>query len=299
MRNLVSAASLAVVTLVAASSSSRAAVIVDGKLDADYGAPLVMQTTQTSAGDNSAGMVQFANGSELDAAYGFISDATLHLFLSGNLASRLVPADNPDNSDLIHILIDSVPGGQGMLIDELAGLQLDSGFAPDYAFRASNYDYLLIPGGQFITSETMLPTGGGGTWFYLGSSVPGGPGLLTGGSNPFGIQAAVDMSNVAGVTAGCGAGSGSGVTTGIEWSIPLAAIGSPAGCIAICALVTDYTTVSVSNQVLGPVPAGTCALGAASGVNFNAIPGQQFFYVCPAATPAQRSTWGQLKTRYH
>ena len=52
------------------------------------------------------------------------------------------------------------------------------------------------------------------------------------------------------------------------------------------------------NQVLGPLPPGTCNLGAASGVNFANIAGNQFFEVCPAATPVMHSSWGALKSIY-
>lgn len=134
---------------------------------------------------------------------------------------------------------------------------------------------------------------------YLGKGPAGGPGTLSGGTNPDGILATIDNHCTAGVTFGCGAGNGSGVTTGVEWEVPLAAIGNPQGCIGVCALIYSSANHGITNQVLGPVPAGTCPLGAPAGVDFSTIPGNQFFTVCPLAVATRSSTWGTLKLRYH
>jgi hypothetical protein len=55
---------------------------------------------------------------------------------------------------------------------------------------------------------------------------------------------------------------------------------------------------SIGNQVLGPVPPGTCDLGAFSSVNFAGVSGDQFFTVCPLSTPVAPGTWGRLKSVY-
>lgn len=87
--------------------------------------------------------------------------------------------------------------------------------------------------------------------------------------------------------------------TGIEWAIPLAALGNPPGAIQACALIArpGVDAGQVSNQVLGPVPEGTCALGAANLVSFESVPGAQYF-VIDASVPAARKSWGSLKTLY-
>lgn len=108
----------------------------------------------------------------------------------------------------------------------------------------------------------------------------------------------MDNSNGAGVTAGCAAGSGSGVTTGVEWAIPLGAIGDPTGCVTVSVFVANAGGSPLGNQVLGPLPPGTCALGAPAGVDFSSIPGNQYFTVCPGTTSALSSTWGRIKTIY-
>jgi hypothetical protein len=101
-----------------------------------------------------------------------------------------------------------------------------------------------------------LPAGGGGAGYFLGGAEAGGPGTLSGGSDPYGIEATVNNSNLAGVTDGCAAGSGDGVATGVEWAIPLAALGNPSGCVEVCALIklSDSFNAHVANQVLGPLP---------------------------------------------
>lgn len=73
--------------------------------------------------------------------------------------------------------------------------------------------------------------------YGLGRTGGGGPGPLSGGTNPFGVLCSIYQTNRAGVTAGCVGSSGTSVTTGIEWAIPLAALGNPSGPIRICALI--------------------------------------------------------------
>ena len=284
------------------------AATIDGRLDPQYGPALSIQTTQTSQADAIDGQLDFSGGSELDAAYGYIENGTLYLFFSGNLMF-LWDLEGQTLWLPLDIFIDSTPGGQNALLsnnpapdpfaynlNNLAGLTFDSGFAADY--------WLSLGGNggtwpRLQAYEGALPSAGGGAGAFLGSGSCGGPGTLSGGSNPDGIQVTLDDRNVSGVTSGCGAASGAGVTTGAEWAIPLAAIGNPSGCVKVCAFVSFGDHSQLFNQVLGPLPAGTCNLGVASAVNFASIPGDQFFTVCPGgATPARHATWGSLKSIY-
>jgi hypothetical protein len=300
----------AVSLLVAAAS---AAPIVDGTLDADHGAALATQTTQTSLGDASQGLVDFAFGSELDAAYGVISDGVLHLFLSGNLMFQERGMEPGFRSDEIDVYVDSEAGGQNVLradnpavggmyhpLNTRAGLRFDADFAPDHWFNGWLYSAGSNLGAPyaFRLYSASLPADRGGAGGFLGQSSPGGPGTLTGGTNPDGIGAAIDNRNVAGVGAGCDAASGDGVTTGIELAIPLAAIGNPTGCVGVCVIAVSYWDGSISNQVLGPLPAGTCAPGAPATVDFSGVAGDQFFTVCPENVPARASSWGSVKILY-
>ncbi len=276
---------------------------VDGQLDPDYGAPITIQTTQTGlgagqiVGDNNKGDLNFSNGSELDGGYGFVSGGVLYLFLGGNLAlmTRMNQVDTIGHT--LDVFIDSVPGGQNSLNglgsgNPLNSLTFDAGFTADYRLELSgglsggaNSPPIWAAGYQMMTST------GGGPFVNLGFGSAGGPGTLSGGSNPHGILATLDNRNIAGVTFGCAAASGAGVTTGIEWAIPLAAIGNPTGCITLAVIVRESgATGSVSNQVLGPVPAGTCPPGPAATVNFQNIAGNQFFTVCRGIIGVPRST---------
>jgi hypothetical protein len=281
------------------------AVTVDGHLEPDYGPALSTQTTQTNNGDSPFAQVMTASGSELDQAYGFIVGGVLHLFLSGNL--MYVPGAELMGHWLpTDLFIDSGPGGQNRLssdnptiepsydLKQMAGLAFDAAFEADYWLSCGS-TYFFTPLRAYFAT---LPTGGGGTGDYLGHAPTGGPGTLSGGTNPDGIEAALDNRNRGGVSGGCGAASGAGVTTGVEWAIPLAAIGNPTGCIKVCAIVCSQDHATIANQVLGPVPPGTCNLGATSAVNFASIAGDQFFMVCPPATPARVTSWGVLKTIY-
>jgi hypothetical protein len=53
----------------------------------------------------------------------------------------------------------------------------------------------------------------------------------------------------------------------------------------------------VSNQVMGPIPPGTCSLTPAASTDFSTLPGDQFFTICPP-TPVRQESWGTLKTLY-
>jgi hypothetical protein len=280
------------------------AVPVDGVRDPEYGFALSTQITQTNLGDQPD---NFLYGSELDEAYGYVAGDTLHLLLTGSFNRYFgepLTLPNP-----LHLYIDDRPGGQNTLggsnpdvgayagLESMTGLRFDAAFSPDFWL----YGALEASGPRpFFAYYAELPAGGGGTGYWLGSTGMNGPGTLSGAgaNNPFGILASIDVSNSAGVTAGCAAASGAGVTTGIEWAIPLAAIGNPSGTIKVCALlVSAGPSGVVSNQVLGPVPPGTCSLGPAPGVDFESVPGLQYFLI-DAATPVRPSSWGRLKAAY-
>jgi len=300
-------------TLVSAPAVHAASVPIDGRLDAEYGAARSVQVNATDRGDWTPGfdpppppyLYAFAPGSELDDAYAFVAGGALHLFFGGNFRSyQGEPLIAPD---AIEVFIDCAPGGQNVLradnpslgsyvrLDALGGLHFDADFSPDYWFQADVETPFMQP--LWVYGST-LPAGAGGAGAFLGRADAAGPGTLSGGSNPDGVLASLDNSNRGGVGAGCGTASGAGVTTGIEFAIPLAALGSPSGPISIGALVAMAGgDARVSNQVLGPVPAGTCALGAANSTNFAGIPGAQYFTL-DAPVPARAASWGRLKARY-
>ncbi len=295
---------LVALAALALSAATAPAATVSGSLTPAYGAPLVVQTTQTTV-DGLYGAIDQSSGSELDAGYAYAANDTLYLFLAGNLQFWLQLEGNITHIDPLFVFLDTQPGGQGTLLagdprvdawfdlSALAGLKFDADFEPDWAFGLGSATWPTLR-----AYEAELAAGGGGAGTFLGNATCGGPGALSGGGNPFGVAVTLDDRNTGGVTQGCGASSGAGVNTGIEWAIPLAAIGNPTGCIRVCAFLEPFNTSSLLDQVLGPLPAGTCDPGPASGVDFSAIPGEQFFSVCPQATPARRVPWGRLKAAY-
>ncbi len=284
--------SLAAIVVVLLSPAADA-VPVDGTLDPDYGQARITQSIQTGlsagqiTGDNNRGELDFANGSELDAGHAYIAEDTLHLFLAGNLALVLNQNQNGTIRHVLEIFLDTAPGGQNTLNgngagDVMNGLGFDPGFAADYRLQFEGDDNGFSGPRDWTARLQALPFNGGGTLVTLGRAPAGGPGTLIGGTNPNGIRASIDNRNVGGVTLGCADAIGDGVTRGIEWEIPLAAIGSPQGCIRITAMVRS--AVALSNQVLAPLPIGTCPPGQPQFVNFASHAGDQFFTVCPGAT---------------
>ena len=283
------------------------AVTVDGQLDADYGLALSTQTTQTQYDDN-LGLVDGSNGSELDEAYGFVANGTLYLFITGNVYENWLPPELGTAHQVLSIFFDTGPGGQSPLradnpplegLSVLPGLKFDADFTPDYfvGFNPGGW-----PLGPFYTvvGYATLPAGGGATGYVVGNGAAGAPGTLTGGTNPFGILASINNQNGAGVGTGCGAASGAGVRTGVELAIPLAALGNPTGCIKACAMISypGYSAHALSNQILGPVPPGTCELGDPMKTDLSTLPGNQYFTICPQATPSHDLSWGKVKTLY-
>lgn len=275
------------------------AATMDGALDPEYGAALTVQTTQTSLQYDEN---DFMYGAELDGAFGYVAGDTLYLLVAGTY-NRFYsePLALPRQ---LQLYFDTTPGGQSPLLGAanpslgnfvnlrgMEGLRFDAEFTPDYWLAGSRDAF-----GKYFAHYAELPAGGGGAGGFLGSSDLGGDGALSGGTNPFGVRVTLDNGNTAGVSFGCDAASGAGVTTGAEWAIPLAAIGDPRGDIKVCALLAYANEGGgwIGNQILGPVPPGTCTLGLASGVDFGNLAGVQFF-VIDRTVPAVRTSWGRVK----
>jgi hypothetical protein len=288
------------------------AVAVDGVADAAYGPVRVVQTLQSAGyyADSQLGLLGPAWGLELDGAYAVVADGTLYVTLAGNLLFQGNPVDYGAFVGNFELFIDCLPGGQNALRSDNwirigsgatpGGLIFDAGFAPDFWVSCSGtladfYD----PNSAYTlhASWATLPSDAGGTGYVLGGTGAGGPGILGGGTNPDGIRVTIDDRNVAGVTVGCDAASGAGVISGVEWAIPLAALGNPQGCIRLCAIATRSGGRAVTNQVLGPLPAGSCGFTTGTVPDFSVLAGDQFFDVC-ASTPARATSWGALKTIY-
>ncbi len=279
------AASLSSIVLAGATT-----VTMDGQLDAAYGDALAVQNTQTQFGDSNLGSLSFANGSELNVAHGFVdTDAgVLRLFIGGNLES---------NFNKFELFIDYTSGGQNKLrgdnpdvdfngLNRMGddgsgnGLTFDAGFEADFylTFTCGN-----SPLATFANTASLL-TNGGGSGGFIGSG-SSGTSILSGSD---GTLIALDNSNTGGVDGGTGLASGAGVTTGIEIAIPLANLLYVGGDIKVTAFINGGGHDFVSNQVIAGIGGGG-NLGEPRFVNFNAIPGDQFFVV-----PAQAFLAGDL-----
>jgi len=284
---------------------------VSGTLSPVYGPPLTVQTSQSNVGGSNSpyALINENDQSQLDAAYGYVSNGTLYLFFSGSLIFWVQLEGGIEHWQPLDVFIDCAPGGQHQLLannpvpdpqsydpNKMAGLTFDAGFSPDYWLSLGGITTVFWPNiGAYFAS---LPTSGGGTGAFLGTTQPGPSGALSGGTNPYGIETTFDDSNPFGLGNGCAAATTPAVQKGIEWAIPLAAIGNPSGCIRVTAFVPATQDHSkISNQVMGPIPPGTCSLMPAAAVDFSAIPGDQFFTIC-APTPVLPTSWGRLKASY-
>lgn len=260
---------------------------IDGTRDALYGTPIVVQDTPTGFGDSNLGQVDYANGSELDAAYAYVdtTNSILYLFLAGNLES---------NFNKLELFFDTVAGGQNRLRGDNSdvdfdglnrmgdngsgnGLTFDSDFEADY--------WIGITGGgspyALYANWAQLLTSGGGPGYFLGETGAASTGTLTNGTNPNGIRVTINNSNTGGVTDSVAdAAAAAAVSTGIELAIPFAAIGitSTPTTIKISAFINGGGHDFVSNQVLGGIGGGG-NLGEPRNVNFANIAGNQYFMV--------------------
>ena len=276
-------------------------LLVDGQVDELYGEPISIQDTETAFGNSDLGLINYANGSEIDALSARVDEGMLYLMFHGNLES---------NFNKLDVFIDAIPNeGQNRLRDDNPavkfgglnrmggdgsgdepGLLFDPGFEPDFWC-----DFTC--GGDFGTTFTtymnwsQLLTAGGED-AVIGFAGPGGPGAgqaIFGGN---GMIASIDNSNTGGVRGGDGIGDGSGVTTGVEFAIPLSVLGYTDGdALKVAAFVNGPEHNFVSNQVIGPL-GGRPNLGEPRTVDFGSIPGDQFAVIVEG--PVEPSCLGDL-----
>jgi hypothetical protein len=277
---------LAASAVLAGISSIAPAQTLDGSIAGDPYTLLSVQTVNTQFGDNF---------SELNAAWGTVSGGVLYLALTGNLES---------NFNKLNIFIDSVPGGENTLTNNVdfggnnptndgwagkyAGFTFDAGFAADYMIIARNGS---SGGDRFdldfttVGSTSVVQTSGdifGGTLEGVNASV-----------GASGIGVAFNNSNVAGIGGGDGGAdpvAAAAVQTGLELAIPLSAIGNPGigDIILISAHINGSNHDYLSNQSLGGYlpPQGNLGgdgIGGYNGtvgqLNMNDFAGLQYFAI--------------------
>lgn len=245
---------LAGAALASAAGVAVAAPVVDGTIAGDaYGSARAVQTVQTGFGDNF---------SEWNAAYGTIEGGRLYLALTGNLEA---------NFNKLEIMIDSVAGGFSQFpatpgndgAGNMSGLIFDSGFEADY--------HLILRRGndfgndKFDVDMAVLGTPNFSSFFDIFGGLEGSAMTGTGPGNASPLEIAYNNSNVAGITGGDQAAdqmAALAVQTGLELSIDLADLGSPAGAIKVLAFQNNQDHAYASNQFLGGLPAPQGNLGS-------------------------------------
>ena len=195
-------ASVLSMSLVAASAAS-GQIVVDGTADANYGAALSTQNTDTMFGNTTdADPRTSGGGSELDQVFGVVDGGFLYLTLAGNLEN---------NFNKLEIFIDSIDGvGQNQLdgpnlpaavdpfccggfgttdgaLQRMNGLTFDAGFAPDY--------YITIANGTESSGDPLGPASGWiATAHYaeLNNGTAGANVFMGGVLDPFGDELQAD-----------------------------------------------------------------------------------------------------------
>lgn len=238
---------------------------IDGAdIPEDFGANRLVATQ-----DNATGLGD--NISELNQLFVRPGVGGFHLGITGNLAT--------DGTGLV-LLFDTISGGQNPLdtegypdpfaVSQMDGLVLDAGFEPDHMVYVNTYS------GTIYVDQFTLPSSGSTTKTYHGAgTVNDGDGFLTGGSNPNGMQIAMNNTNAAGVTDTDASGAVT-ATTGFEMFIPYADVGAsdpPDGPIGLVAYLVR-SSGEVSNQWLPGLGGGYENLGFAP--DLTEIPGQQY-----------------------
>ncbi|HSV15529.1 MAG TPA: autotransporter-associated beta strand repeat-containing protein, partial [Tepidisphaeraceae bacterium] len=250
---------------------ARAAVTVDGLLDADYGTPRATQTVNTSFGDNTNVDGNTANGSELDAAYGVVQSGTgmLNLFFAGNVETNfnhlnIFIADGRSGQSTLNA------AGGGSNLNNMNGSKFAQGFTATYALDINGGGQGVNPPTWFANSYDLRQAVAPAT--FLGSYTPPSTTAQhdTGQFGTSGVFFGVDNSNTAGVI-GDGTGSAAdpnaanAVATGLEISIPLSLLGNPHGSLKVLADINGGGNGFLANQFLPGLPVNSGSVGGSNG----------------------------------
>lgn len=243
---------------------------IDGRnIPSDVGEEFLVATQ-----DNATGLGD--NISELNQLFVRPAGNGIHVGITGNMSTE---------NRALALVFDTVPGGQQVLstsnlgappagLAQLDGLTFDVGFEADYMY------FINLFGGNIFVDRVTLPTVGSSTKSYRGSgTVNDGDGILSGGSNPNGLQVAMHNSNAAGVTS-TSAVEAATATRGFEMFVPFADIGvggHPRGEGRLVAFILRQNG-EVGNQWLPGLGGGWPNLGVAPDLAVN-VPGDQFAVV--------------------
>ncbi|MGD1088127.1 MAG: alpha-amylase family glycosyl hydrolase [Verrucomicrobiota bacterium] len=226
---------------------------INGAYDPAFGSALCVQTDATGFG---------LNQSELDGAYGLITNGNLYLFLSGNLQN---------NGNNINLFIAGT-GGQSTLnaanpgnlaannLSVMNGSQFSPGFSAIYGFNINNTNKTLTVSQYNLTDNTSVDA--------LGSLTESGN-IVANGTVDNSVVVGFNNNNSQSQADDVGQGS-----LGLELAIPLSLIGNPGGPIQVMADINGYQEGYLSNQLLPGLPGGTANLG--SGGTYSAVNGDGF-----------------------
>jgi len=207
---------------------------VDGRnIPNKYGAPLASQTNYTGFGDRVD--PNQTSGSELNQLFVKCVNGVLYIAVTGNLEG---------NGNAIHFYIDTgrsssnsftlTTGCINCSVQGMSGVLFDHN--PDYVLGVNRFDDGQGNDNIYVDLHDVVNNQS----TYLGASATNsGNGTLSGGDNAAGVQAALDNSNLQGVTSDRdNIGNPATATTGLEVAIPLSALGNPQGTIRILAVLT-------------------------------------------------------------
>ncbi len=247
-----------------------------------YGSPVAQQGVNTGFGNSTSGDLQYANGSELDAAFAHTENGFTGLLFTGNLEA---------NFNKIVIFIDDGSGlGQNTISGgaDLPGQY--NGFTFDAGFNATHYIIANgggSPYGWYVNAGNLVSGDGG----YVGGNDGQSGGVLSGGgyANSL-IYSAIDNSNVAGVSGDPSAALVDPLTalSGMEFVIDLSWLNLSGNTFRVTAFINGGGHDYASNQFLGSLPAFSGNLGGdgngtytgnLAGINLANIAGDQFFTV--------------------
>lgn len=316
---------LCIAILGAVTSPAQASLIVDGVRDANYGSAAAVQTVETRYGDELGGApngseldaayAKVWNGRLYLMLTGNLQNNggnKLSIFIDSKAGGENTLTATPD--------YDSILSGSTWRSNNLNGMKFDAGFTADYHIIARQFGNNLevdfvdragggleqVPGAKGLAPITRIDLLPNQALTHLvtstGSIAAGALGPNASGSaltQP--LNFGFDNSNIAGVlgrnaalgncagTDACIAAdpvAAAAVTTGLEFSIALADLGSPAigSEIKVTAMIGNGDFNDYSNQFLGGLPAPHAKFPVAN-LPFNLAneAGNQYFSVTVTA----------------
>jgi hypothetical protein len=234
----------AVMALLGAAASAYAQpASINGAYDPAFGSALSLQTDGTGFG---------ANQSELDAAYGFVTNGNLYLFLSGNLEAA---------GNNLNLFISGVGGQSTLSAAALPGTSetalnslsimnssvFSSGFTAIYAININATNVLNVSQYNLLNNTAVDA---------LGTNLTESGNIVSNITVDNGVVVGFNDNNTQTQTNNVGTGS-----LGMELKIPLSLIGNPSGSIKVMADINGSLQGFLSNQFFPGLPGGTGNVG--------------------------------------